>query len=59
MLPDSQHPTVALAVPALLFSPKANGTEICATLFIETGEGRTFTFALILTQKYSSYLWMF
>ena len=38
------RPTVACTVLAQLCGPKANETEMGATLFIKNGEGRNFDF---------------
>ena len=44
VLPDGQPPTVAFTVLAQLCGPKANETEMGATLFTKNGEGRNFYF---------------
>ena len=44
VLPDGQPPTVAFTVLAQPRGPKANETEMGATLFTKTGEGRIFDF---------------
>ena len=42
--PDGQPPTVACIVLTQLCGPKANETEMGATLFTKNGEGRYFDF---------------
>ena len=42
--PDGQPPTVAFIVLTQLFGPKANETEMGATLFTKNGEGSNFDF---------------
>ena len=44
VVPDGQFPTVAFTVLAYLYGPKANETEIDATVFTENDEGRNFEF---------------
>ena len=44
VLPDGQPPTAAFTVLAQLCGPKANETEVDATLFTKNGEGRNFEF---------------
>ena len=46
VLPDCQPPTVAFTVLAQLCGPKANETEMGATLFTKNGAGRNFDFDL-------------
>ena len=48
VLPDGQPPTVALTVLAQLCGPKANETEMGATLFAKNGEGRKFAFEFFI-----------
>ena len=48
VLPDGQPPTVACTMHAHLCSPKANETEMGATLFTKNGEGRNFDFFYFL-----------
>ena len=42
VLPDGQPPTVAFTVLVQLCGPKANETEMGATLFAKNGERRKF-----------------
>ena len=46
MLPDGQPPTAAFTVLAYLCGPKAQETEMGATLFTKKGEGRTLPLTL-------------
>ena len=50
VLPDGQPPAVAFTVLAQLCGPKANETEMGATLFTKNGEGRNFDF-FVLSQS--------
>ena len=55
VLPDGQPPTVAFAVLAQLCGPRANKTEMNATLFINNGEGRNFDFDFFLRVCFHCY----
>ena len=43
MIPDGQPPHVAFKVSVQLYDPKADETDMGATLFTKNGEGRTLT----------------
>ena len=56
VLPDGQPPSVACTMLAHLCSPKANETEMGATLFTKNGEGRNFDFFFIFLEDLKFYL---
>ena len=52
VLLDGQPPTVSFTVLAQLCGPKANQTEIGATLFTRNGEGRNSDFDFFLEKQW-------
>ena len=52
VLPSGQPPTAAFTVLAQLCGPKANETEMGATLFTKNGEQRNFDFDFYLLSSH-------